>query len=107
MPEVPKGAKQPSDRAKKEVKAEVEGGAAVMWRGKKVTVLPRDEWPWDCGEFLANGQFVSWSRGALTEKSFQHVAAQRPSMRDFDELVEELMQASGEDMGESDRSSDS
>lgn len=107
MPEVPKGAKQPSDRAKKEVKAEVEGGATIVWRGKKVTVLPRDEWPWDCGEFLANAQFVSWSRDALTKKSFEHVLAQRPTVRDFDELLAELMQALGEDLGESDRSSDS
>lgn len=104
MPDIPEGAKKPTDRAKKDVKAEVDGGTAVMWRGEKVTMFSRDDWPWDAGELLANGQFVSWAQGALTKKSLEHVVAQRPTMREFDTLTEELMRAAGEDMGESGRS---
>lgn len=107
MPEIPEGAKKPADRVKKEVKAEVEGGAAVMWRGKKITMLDREDWPWDAAEHLGDGRFPLWAQGALTPKSFEFIQAQRPTMRDFNDLMERLMAAAGEDLGESGRSSDS
>lgn len=107
MTDIPAGAKKPTDRAKKEVKAEVEGGGAVMWRGKKVTVKPRGDWSWDAGDMLNEGQFRGWAEGALTPDSLAHVAAKKPTLTEFGELMGELLDALGEDLGESKGSSGS
>lgn len=106
MPNIPEGAKKPTDRLAKEVAAD-DHGASIMWRKKKVTVKPRRDWAWSSASDLQRGMFPEWAEGALTAESYAHVVAQRPSMGDFDELLGRLMEAIGQDLGESESSSDS
>jgi len=104
MPEIPEGAKVPTDHAKTaaQIEAERETTTTITWRDTEF-ILPAsiDDADMDAFEAFEQGKIVQGTRGLLGPAQFAKFHALKPTVRDLKEFSDVLAKAMGvETMGE-------
>jgi len=100
MPEIPEGAKVPTDHAKPAVQIEAERDktTTITWRDVEFT-LPAtiDDADVDAFEAFEQGKIVQGTRGLLGPKEYAKFKALKPNVRDLKEFSDVLARAMGVD----------
>ena len=99
MPEIPEGAKVPTDHAKPaaQIEAERDKTTTITWRDVEFTLpATMDDCPLDAIEALESGKIAAGMRGILGNKEYAKFKAIKPApnfgaLKEFSDIVARAM----------------
>jgi hypothetical protein len=98
MPQIPEGAKKPSDRLKAESAAE--GEFTAEFKGVELRVLPFLDWDKDAVSHINNLNLSLWAEGALHPDDVKKFASVKASLREALAFIKDAAAQGGGDLGE-------
>jgi hypothetical protein len=97
MPEIPAGAKKPSDRRRAEESTETYTGTLD---GVEIRVLPQGEWRKSANVSLRQGDWDGWAASAVHPEDVKQFKQLDPTNNEFSAFVTDALRHFGVDLGE-------
>lgn len=99
MPEIPKGAKKPSDHLKAEVEAlDQTAPVTFEFKGAQFRVLPFFDWDKSAVQAINTLNVDGWARGALHEDDVAQFVNTRATVRESVQFVKHVGEIMGADL---------
>lgn len=99
MPNIPEGAKKPSDRLKAEASNE-DGEFVAEFKGVPLRVLPFLDWDKDAVSHINNLNLSQWAAGALNPDDVAKFSGVKATLREALAFIKSVAAEGGGDLGE-------